>query len=168
MSSTQSDLDTAYSFTFSKIDGSGPLPLEQFAGKVILVVNTASKCGFTKQYTGLESLYQKYKDQGFVIVGVPSNNFGGQEPGDNAQIVNFCDVNYRITFPMAEKVKVRGKEAHPFYVWAKKKLGFGSGPKWNFHKYLINRKGELVDYFHSTTTPESKKLTDKIEELLKG
>lgn len=157
----------AYDFSFESIEDDKPMPLSLYKGKVILVVNTASHCGFTPQYEGLEALYQQYKDKGLVVLGVPSNDFGGQEPADNKEIATFCSKTYQVTFPMTTKVHVSGKDAHPFYLWAKKELGPLSGPKWNFHKYLVNRKGEIVDYFHSTVTPSSAKLVDEIKDLLK-
>lgn len=156
----------AFDFSFKTLIGQKPLPLNQFKGKVILIVNTASQCGFTSQYAPLESLYTRYKDLGLVIVGVPSNDFGEQEPGTNDQIASFCKLNYGVTFPMAAKEQVSGEGAHPFYRWARSVLGFGTAPKWNFHKYLINRKGELVDYFNSTTAPDNDRLISTIERLL--
>jgi glutathione peroxidase len=160
------DTSTAYDFTFHNLTGSDDLPLVQFKGKVILVVNTASKCGFTPQYEGLEKLYEKYQAQGLVIVGVPSNDFGAQEPGTSEDIASFCKLNYGVSFPMASKEDVVGSNAHPFYKWARDKLGLLSIPKWNFHKYLINRNGELVDYFNSNTAPDSDKLIKAVEKLL--
>jgi len=157
---------TAYNFSFKILNNEEPMPLKQFSGKVMLVVNTASHCGFTKQYEGLETLYKLYKDQGLVVIGVPSNDFGQQEPGSAQEIATFCKRNFGVTFPMAEKEVVSGDGAHPFYVWAKQTLGFGTAPKWNFHKYLINRKGELINYFYSTTTPESHRLKKAIEQAL--
>lgn len=157
---------TAYDFTFEKLEEGGTLPLSEFAGKVLLVVNTASNCGFTSQYDGLEKLYQSHKDQGLVVIGVPSNDFGSQEPGTNREIAHFCKLNYGVTFPMASKEVVSGDDAHPFYIWAKKSLGFGTAPKWNFHKYLIDRHGKLVDYFHSTTPPDSDSIKDAIKQAL--
>lgn len=157
---------TAYDFTFHKLREKGDLPLKQFEGKVLLIVNTASHCGFTPQYDGLEKLYNAYKDKGLVIIGVPSNDFGGQEPGSNEEIANFCKINYGVTFPMAEKEIVSGDNAHPFYVWAKKNLGFGTAPKWNFHKYLVNRHGKLIDYFNSTTAPDSDRIKEAVEKAL--
>lgn len=154
-----------YGFSFKSIDGTN-LPLESFRGKVLLIVNTASKCGFTKQYEGLEKIYLKYKNKGLVILGVPSNDFGGQEPGNEAEIKSFCRVNFGVTFPMTKKEVVSGKDAHPFYIWAKKELGFATAPKWNFHKYLINRQGKLVDYYYSTTRPDTAKVEKAIEKLL--
>lgn len=156
----------AYDYSFHTLVGKKPLPLSSYKGKVLIVVNTASNCGFTPQYAGLEKLYQKYKDRGLVIIGVPSNDFGGQEPGDSKQIANFCQLNYGVTFPMTAKEVVSGKNAHPFYLWAHKELGFGSAPKWNFHKYVIDRHGNIVDYFYSTTKPDSEKITGLIEKLL--
>jgi glutathione peroxidase len=156
----------AYDFSFKTLMGEEPMPLLDYKGKVLLIVNTASKCGFTGQYEGLEALYKKYADQGLVIIGVPSNDFGEQEPGNNEEIANFCKINYGVTFPMASKELVSGEHAHPFYIWAKKSLGFGTAPKWNFHKYLVNRKGELVDYFNSTTAPDADRLVHAVEKLL--
>jgi glutathione peroxidase len=157
---------TAYDFEFKTLMGESPLPLSQFKGKVLLVVNTASKCGFTGQYKGLQALYDTYKDRGLVIIGVPSNDFGGQEPGKAEEIKQFCELNYGVTFPMTSKNVVSGDEAHPFYRWAYEVLGFGTGPKWNFHKYLVGSNGALVDYFGSSTSPDSEKLKEAIEKLL--
>jgi len=158
---------TAYDFSFETLDGK-PLPLAQYKGKVLLVVNTASKCGFTPQYKGLEALYNTYKDRGLVIIGVPSNDFGGQEPGTATEIRHFCELNYGVTFPMTAKYDVVGDGAHPFYQWIHGVLGFGSAPKWNFHKYLIDADGKPVDYFASTTAPDSEKLVEAIEKLLRN
>ncbi len=160
------DTRTAYDFSFTTLVGNQPLPLSQFKGQVIMVVNTASQCGFTPQYEGLEKLYAKYSAQGLVIVGVPSNDFGNQEPGDNDSIAHFCKLNYGVSFPMASKEDVVGDNAHPFYKWARDRFGFAGKPKWNFHKYLIDRSGNLVDYFHSTTKPDDTDLTGEIEKLL--
>lgn len=157
---------SAYEFSFQTAVGHKPLPLESFKGKVILVVNTASKCGFTPQFAGLEKIYEQYKDKGLVIIGVPSNDFGQQEPGTEQEITQFCQINYGVTFPMTAKEVVSGKNAHPFFLWAKNELGFGSAPKWNFHKYLINRKGGLVTYFYSPTSPSSPRFIKAIEKEL--
>ncbi|NNM58968.1 MAG: glutathione peroxidase [Legionellales bacterium] len=154
----------AYDFSFSQINGED-FKLADLKGKVILIVNTASKCGFTKQYEGLQQLYETYEKAGLVVIAVPSNDFGGQEPGNNEQIQEFCKINYGVTFPVMQKVSVSGTNAHPFYAWAKQKLGFGTAPKWNFHKYVINRKGQLVDYFHSTTKPDSPRLIKLLDKL---
>lgn len=157
---------TAYEFSFEKLDKSGLLNLSDYKGKVILIVNTASQCGFTSQYKGLQHLYSHYKDKGLVVIGVPSNDFGQQEPGDADQIAKFCEFNYGVSFPLTDKQIVSGDDAHPFYIWARKTLGFGTAPKWNFHKYLINRNGTLVDYYNSTTDPQSDKMIANIEILL--
>ena len=166
LSSEESLPKRAYDFSFSCLGEDRALNLLDFKGKVMLVVNTASKCGFTSQYADLERIYEDYRGRGFVVIGVPSNDFGGQEPGSNEEIANFCQLNYAVTFPMAKKEKVSGVNAHPFYVWAKKILRFGTAPKWNFHKYLIDRQGNLVDYFHSTTFPQSSRLKNAIEKAL--
>lgn len=155
----------AYGYSFSAIDGA-PLPLSQFRGKVVLVVNTASRCGFTPQYEGLEALYKAYKAKGLVILGVPSNDFGGQEPGSEAEIKKFCTVNFNIDFPMTTKTVVRGPQAHPFYQWAKAKLGGQAEPKWNFHKILIGRDGQPIAGFSSMVTPQDKGLKAAIEKAL--
>lgn len=155
---------TAYDLSFTAIDDS-PMPLSAYRGKVLLVVNTASECGFTPQYEGLEKLYQTYKDQGLVVLGVPSNDFGGQEPGSNAEIKQFCEMR-QITFPLTGKQVVSGDDAHPFYQWAGSQVGVAGRPKWNFHKYLIGRDGALLDYFHSTTKPDSDALKEAIEKAL--
>lgn len=158
--------DNAYHFSFQTLAGHNPLPLASFRGKVLIIVNTASQCGFTPQYAGLETLYKQYKDQGLVVLGVPANDFASQEPGTDQDIANFCQVNYGVSFPMTAKEIVAGKNAHPFYLWARQQLGFGTAPKWNFHKYLINRKGELINYFYTTTSPEAPRLVKAIENAL--
>jgi len=154
-----------YNFSFTNPQGK-KVALDTFRGNVLLIVNTASQCGFTKQYEGLKKLYQKYQDRGFIIIGIPSNDFGNQEPGSDEDIQKFCNLHYSVSFPIMKKERVRGNEAHPFYLWAKKELGFWTGPKWNFHKYLINRTGKLVDYFHSTTTPENQRLVNAVEKFI--
>jgi glutathione peroxidase len=156
---------TAFDFSFEAIDGS-PMPLKAYAGKVLLVVNTASDCGFTGQYEGLEALWQAYKDKGLVVIGVPSNDFGGQEPGSNAEIKQFCESRYRVTFPMAGKTVVKGKDAHPFYGWAEAALDGDGTPSWNFHKYLIGRDGKVKDYFSSMTGPSASSLKKAVEAAL--
>lgn len=125
-SSEQNREKTAYDFSFTSLTGDKQLNLSDFKGKVILIVNTASKCGFTPQYEDLEKIYKDYKEKGFVVIGIPSNDFGSQEPGSNQEIAIFCQMNYGVTFPMAKKEKVSGDDAHPFYVWAKQELGFGT------------------------------------------
>jgi glutathione peroxidase len=137
---------------------------EDYKGKVILVVNTASKCGFTPQYEGLEALYRKYKDRGLVVLGFPSNDFMNQEPGSEEEIAQFCRLTYSVEFPMFEKVSVKKGSAAPLF---ERLAAAGAAyPKWNFYKYLIDRDGKLVDYYSSITSPESNKLTNAIERLL--
>jgi glutathione peroxidase len=157
-----------YGLYFTTIDGQ-PLPLSQYKGKVLLIVNTASRCGFTPQYDGLEKLYETYKDQGFMILGVPSNDFGGQEPGSNAEIKTFCETKFNIQFPMAAKEVVTGNNAHPFYKQVRAQMGALASPHWNFYKYLISRDGHIVAWFSSKTTPGSDALAKAIEtELAKS
>jgi glutathione peroxidase len=145
-----------------------PYSLADLAGRPMLIVNTASKCGFTPQYTGLQSLWLKMQKQenGLVIIGVPSNDFGNQEPGEADTILEFCDLNYGVTFPLMEKVHVKGREAHPLFKWLGDQGGFLSKPRWNFYKYLTNRKGELATWFPSTTGPDSAKVLRAIEGVL--
>tara|TARA_B110000971_G_C19861414_1_gene431809 strand:+ start:45 stop:599 length:555 start_codon:yes stop_codon:yes gene_type:complete len=142
------------------------LDLSQFKGKTILLVNVASKCGFTKQYNDLQTLYEKYRNQGLVVFGIPSNQFGGQEPGSNKEIKDFCETNFNITFPMTGKVDVKGKNAHEIYIWAKENYGSSTVPKWNFHKILINKNGKVQDTFNSFVVPLSKKIINEIELIL--
>ena len=156
----------AYQFSFRSIEGE-PMPLSRFEGKVILVVNTASQCGFTSQYSGLVELWKKYKDKGLVVLAVPSNDFGGQEPGTANEIKTFCEVTFGVDFPMTEKVSVSGSDPHPFYQWAKTELGARAKPRWNFHKYVVGRDGELIDWFSSITSPNSSRLTKSIERALR-
>jgi glutathione peroxidase len=150
--------------TFPNLQDGKPMPLCQYAGKVILVVNTASYCGFTSQYDGLEKLYARLKDKGLVVLGFPSNDFGEQEPGSEKEIADFCRLTYGVEFPMAGKTVVKGKGANPFYL----KLAeiTGSTPKWNFHKYLINRSATQVVAYTSFTKPDDKDLLKKIDEFL--
>ncbi len=155
----------AYDFSFNDLDGS-PLLLSQYKNKVIVVVNVASKCGFTKQYEDMQVIWEKYQEKGFVMLGVPSNDFGNQEPGNNSEIKNFCEAKFGISFPMTEKVAVKGKDAHPFYLWAQQNFGNSAIPKWNFHKIIIDRSGKVVGTFSSMTNPSSKKFTKYIENLL--
>ena len=156
---------TAHDFSFTSIDGA-PLPLRQLAGKAVLVVNTASFCGFTRQYAGLQSLWRRYRDKGLVVLGVPSNDFGGQEPGTEAEIKEFCEVNFDVDFPLTEKVSVRGVEAHPFYRWAKAELGAAAAPRWNFHKYLVAPDGRLAGWFPTRERPDGERLTAAIDAVL--
>jgi len=140
--------------------------LKNLKDKTVLLVNVASNCGFTKQYSELQELYDKYSEKGLVVLGVPSNQFGGQEPGSNNEIKDFCETNFNITFPMTTKIDVKGENAHPIYLWAKENYGNAAVPKWNFHKILINKQGKIEDTYSSFTKPMSKKLTSKIEEIL--
>ncbi|MCE2516665.1 MAG: glutathione peroxidase [Alphaproteobacteria bacterium] len=157
--------ETAYDFSFTSIDGDA-MPLAQFDGKAVLVVNTASACGFTPQYDELQELYQAYQDKGLVVLGVPSNDFGNQEPLSEESLKEFCEVNFSITFPITEKEQVKGKDAHPFYQWAADELGMMAKPRWNFHKYLIGPDGRLLDWFSTTTSPLSPKVKAAVEKAL--
>lgn len=156
---------SAHDFAFTSIDGT-PLPLSQFAGKAVLVVNTASQCGFTPQYEQLQAVWEKYRERGLVVLGVPSNDFGGQEPGTEAQIKDFCETTFSVDFPLTAKEHVSGDEAHPFYRWARTEKGALAAPKWNFHKYLIAPDGRLVDWFSTVTKPDSEKVLAAIEQSL--
>jgi glutathione peroxidase len=156
---------SAHDFAFTSIDGE-PLPLESFAGQPVLIVNTASLCGFTYQYAGLQELWERYRDQGFVLLGVPSNDFGNQEPGSEAEIKDFCEVNFDVDFPLTEKQTVRGDAAHPFFKHVRAELGESAGPKWNFHKYLVGPSGELLGAWPSRVEPTSDEITARIEGVL--
>jgi glutathione peroxidase len=154
---------SAHQFSLPSIDG-GELNLADFKGKSILLVNTASYCGFTKQYDGLQALWNAKRDDGLVVLGVPSNDFGQQEPGAETEIKEFCEVNFAINFPMSEKLVVKGAAAHPLYKWLKQETG--ASPKWNFYKFLIDGDGQAVTYFSSMTKPQSKKLIRAIDATL--
>ena len=156
----------AYDFTAETLDGK-PAPLSDYRDKVLLIVNTASKCGFTPQYTGLEELWRKYKDRGLVILGFPCNQFGAQEPGNAAEIANFCSLTYDVSFPMMSKIDVNGPSADPLYAWLKREkkgLRGSENVKWNFTKFLVDKSGEAVARFAPTDTPKS--LESAIEALL--
>jgi len=155
----------AYDFKFNDLDGS-VLSLSDFKGKVIVAVNVASQCGFTKQYEDMQNVWEKYQKKGLIMIGIPSNDFGNQEPGGSKEIKNFCEAKFGITFPMTEKVKVKGDEAHPFYMWAKQNHGSSAVPKWNFHKIIIDRDGKIHETFSSITNPSSNKFIKIIENLL--
>ena len=161
----EGDAASAHDFTFTAIEGD-PLPFAQFAGKAVLVVNTASECGFTPQYSELADLWARYRDKGLVVLAVPSNDFGGQELGTEAEIKEFCEVNYGIDFPMTEKAHVKGADAHPFYKWAAAHFGPLSKPRWNFHKYLVAPDGQLASWFSTVTSPTSDKVVRAIEAQL--
>ena len=163
---TMSDTSkTFFDFKINSINGD-ELDLSIFDGKTILLVNVASNCGFTKQYDDLQKLYDNFKDKGLVVVGVPTNQFGGQEPGSETEIKNFCETNFNITFPMTSKYDVKGDNAHPVYLWAKDTYGKSTVPKWNFHKILINKQGKIDDTFASFTAPMSKKIIKKLKKIL--
>ena len=155
----------AYDFNFNDLDGS-KLQLSNFKNNVIVVVNVASQCGFTSQYEDMQKIWEKYQSKGIVILGVPSNDFGKQEPGSNEEIKNFCEAKFGISFPMTEKVMVKGPEAHPFYVWARENHGKSAIPKWNFHKIIIDKEGKINETFTSITNPSSKKFIKALEKLI--
>tara|TARA_R110000868_G_scaffold122877_3_gene325789 strand:- start:1338 stop:1814 length:477 start_codon:yes stop_codon:yes gene_type:complete len=155
----------AHQFEFATISGQA-LPLSQYKGKAVLVVNTASRCGLTPQYRDLQGLWERYKARGLVVLGVPCNDFGAQEPGTEAEIMSFCEVNYDVDFPLTAKQSVIGSDAHPFYKWVAEVAGEDALPKWNFHKYLIGPDGDLVQVFGSKVPPLDEALVSEIEELL--
>ena len=154
--------ETVHDFAMKNIDG-GSMPLASYKGTVLLVVNTASQCGYTPQYAGLETLFEKYKGQGLVVLGVPANNFGGQEPGTNEEIKTFCTRNYKVTFPMTAKVSVKGGDQAPLFKFLS---GAAGAPEWNFTKYLVDKNGKVVKRFNSGVAPESKELSAAIEAAL--
>lgn len=155
---------TAHEFSFTSIDGA-PLPMKAWAGRPVLVVNTASFCGYTPQYASLETLWRTYKDKGFVLLGVPSNDFGQQEPGSATEIKAFC-TTYDVSFPLSRKEKVIGADAHPFYRWIAAELGDGGAPRWNFHKYLVGGDGGLAAVWPSSVEPTSKEIAAAIDGAL--
>lgn len=155
----------AFDFDFTSIEG-GSLPLSTYKDKVVLVVNTASRCGYTHQYADLQSVWERFRDRGLVVLGVPANDFGSQEPGSEAEIKTFCEVNFDVDFPMTAKVVVSGEAAHPFYKWAVEKLGAAAAPRWNFHKYLVGRDGRLAGWFSTPTSPTSEAVIQAIETQL--
>lgn len=152
-----------HEFTMNDIDGK-PMPLKNLQGKAVLVVNVASQCGYTPQYSGLEALYRKYKDRGFVIVGVPANNFGGQEPGSNEEIKQFCSRKYSVTFPMLAKVSVKGSDMTPLYQYLT--AAKGGDVRWNFTKFLVGKDGKVLARFESAVTPDAPELAAAIEKAL--
>jgi len=157
--------ETFFDLNVNSINGD-VLNLSKLKGKTILLVNVASNCGFTKQYEDLQNLYDSYKSKGLIVIGMPSNQFGGQEPGSESEIKNFCETNFNITFQMTSKYDVKGDNAHPIYMWAKETFGRSAVPKWNFHKILINKEGKVEETFASFTNPMSKKIINKLEEIL--
>lgn len=157
-----------HEFTLKDIDGQD-VALADYQGQVLLVVNVASKCGFTRQYAGLEKLYQKYKEQGFTVLGFPANNFMGQEPGTDAEIKTFCSLNYGVSFPMFSKISVKGKTIHPLYAYLTSKAQhpeYGGAISWNFNKFLIGKDGQVIGRFGSRTEPEDPELAAAIEKAL--
>lgn len=169
MKTVEKQMPSIYDFTMNDIDGN-PVKLEQYKGKAILIVNVASKCGNTPQYEGLQVLYKKYGDKGLVILGFPANNFGGQEPGTNEQIKEFCTTNYSVTFPMFSKISVKGEDIHPLYKYLTSEETdpeFAGDITWNFNKFLINPSGKIVARFDSKEKPESEKVVKAIQLALK-
>ena len=158
-------MSNAHAFSFERIDG-GPLPLAEFRGKVVLVVNTASECGFTPQYGDLQKLWERNRDRGLVVLGVPSNDFGAQEPGDEAAIAAFCSDRYGVSFPMTRKVSLIGADAHPFYRWIAETLGEDAAPRWNFQKYLVDGNGELAAMWPSAVEPLSAEIAEALDGAL--
>ena len=156
---------TFYDFELELITGE-TISLDKYEGKAVLLVNVASKCGFTKQYTDLQNLWEKYREKNLIVLGVPSNQFGSQEPGSNDEIKNFCETNFNINFPMTSKYDVKGENAHDVYKWAKDTFGKSAVPKWNFHKILIDKNGKIHDTFASFTNPMSKKIIKELENIL--
>jgi len=155
----------AYDFEFKDLDSSS-LNLSDYKGKVIVVVNVASQCGFTNQYEDMQKVWEEYQDRGVVMLGVPSNDFGNQEPGNNKEIKNFCESKFGISFPMTEKISVKGSNAHPFYKWAEKNHGKSAIPKWNFHKIIIGKNGKVYETFSSITKPTSGKFIKTLKKAL--
>jgi glutathione peroxidase len=158
-------MTTAYDFTFTAIDGE-PLPLSRYSGKAILVVNTASRCGLTPQYEGLETLWRGRREQGLIVLGVPCNQFAGQEPGDETAIQEFCTTRFSVDFPMTAKTEVKDEGRHPFYAWAQEQLGEAAVPVWNFHKILIGPEGQAVAAFGPRTDPLDPGVISAIDETL--
>lgn len=156
---------TAHSFGFTAVDGS-PLTLSSFKGHAVFIVNTASDCGFTPQYKALQSLHARYHERGLIVLGVPCNDFGGQEPGTEPEILAFCRDHFNIEFPLTKKISVKGKEAHPFYLWAAEEFSLIAKPRWNFHKYLVAPDGQLVNWFSTPTSPLSNRVIKAIENEL--
>ena len=163
LSNTREIPKSAYEFTFIDIDGNN-FPLSQFKGKPLLIFNSASKCGFTSQYTGIQKIHEEYKNKGLIVIGVPSDNFN-QEPGSEEDIKKFCMVNFNITFDLTKKNNVVGFEVHPFFEWLDK--NYDAKPKWNFYKFVINKDGKLENHFSSMVSPSSKKLASVLNKVIK-
>ena len=157
-----------YEFAVKTIDG-GPIKLDHYKGKVLLLVNVASQCGYTPQYEGLQKIYSKYKDQGFLVLGFPANNFGAQEPGSDQEIKRFCSTRYNVTFPMFSKISVKGPDQHPLYQFLTNPASnpkFAGEISWNFNKFLVDRQGNVIDRFDSKDAPESERVVKAIEKSL--
>ena len=159
--------ELAYEFNFKDLEG-GSIKLSKYKDKVIIVVNVASQCGFTNQYDDMQKIWEEYQDKDVIMLGVPSNDFGQQEPGSNKDIKDFCETKFGVTFPMTEKVSVKGDDTHPFYLWAKKNYGDAAIPKWNFHKIIIDKSGKVAETFSSMTKPTSKKFIKILESIVKN
>lgn len=156
---------SAHAFTFTSIEGDA-LPLAAYAGRPVLLVNTASMCGYTYQYAALQRLWSSYRERGLVVLGVPSNDFGGQEPGSSAEIKSFCEVHFDVDFPLTEKVEVKGAGSHPLFVWLREQLGSNAGPRWNFHKYLIGTDGRALRWWPASVEPDSADIRAAVESVL--
>lgn len=161
----QGKVTNAHSFTLPSGDG-GAIALSEYKGNVVMVVNTASHCSFTKQYGPLQKLQEKYADRGLVVIGVPTNEFGGQEPGTNEEIKNFTEAKFSVDFPITAKTEITGRNAEPFYQWAEMQVGVIGKPRWNFHKYIIDPDGNLSTWFSTFTEPDAPELVEAIEALL--
>jgi glutathione peroxidase len=160
---------SVYEFTLKDINGKD-VKIADYKGKVLLLVNTASQCGYTPQYKGLQMIYQKYQEQGFTVLGFPANNYGGQEPGSNDEIKEFCTMRYKVTFPMFAKISVKGDDQHPLYQYLTSKESnpqYGGDVTWNFNKFLVSKSGQIIGRFGSKVEPESPELTGAIEQALK-
>ena len=165
LNNSKAENKSFYDLSINSIDGN-EIKFSNFKEKSILLVNVASNCGFTKQYEDLQKLYELYRSNGLIVLGVPSNQFGNQEPSGEKEIKNFCETNFNITFPMTSKYDVKGNKAHPVYLWAKESYGNSAIPKWNFHKILIDKNGKIQDTFASFTNPMSNKVKKEIEKIL--
>ena len=166
MNKTNADYEKIFfDLNIKSLDGKN-IELSEFKNKAVLVVNVASNCGFTKQYSDLQKLWETYKEDGLIVLGIPSNQFGGQEPGTNDEIKKFCEVNFNVNFPLTHKVDVKGANAHSIFLWAKNNYGNSAIPKWNFHKILINKDGKIQQTYSSFTKPMSKKIISEIEKIL--
>jgi glutathione peroxidase len=165
MATSDTDAGDAYQFEFVSLGGEN-LPLASWRGRPVLVVNTASFCGYTPQYRDLEALWRRYRERGLVVLGVPSNDFGQQEPGSTAEIKQFCETNYQVDFPLSEKYRVIGIDAHPFYRWVAAQLGEAGAPRWNFHKYLIGPDGQIAGAWPSRVGPLDPAITGEIDGML--